>query len=325
MSSAPASPPPAAEPKKPSDFPFLDAMRNPAARTYALISAGGLLATATLLYLFYFSMFGAGAVLVIGACGLLFRWASAPVLFVVVSAYSLRFPLGLPFVDGGVSGISLIPGSHFALADLLFVAAALIHLIGLYRYLSAAHAGLPFEAPPQYVKPGAKPTVRPAEPIPDPELWKLFARAAAFVVAGQVLWLLVTELKLDFRRDFPITVHDSQQSRYGPGIWMLNWLSRSLLTVLAFAVLGGLLAFVMWYWRLAGMSRDEGRVAVLDTRWAGLRRDVNRPEAWRGWVKKKAAGKLPKKGFGTYFLVFGVPMLMLLFAVVVIGCAGGFR
>lgn len=325
MSSAPASLPPAAEPKKPSDFPFLDTIRNPAARTYALVAAGGLLAAATLLYLFYFSAFGAGAVLVIGACGILFRWASAPVLFVLVSAYSLLFPLGLPFIGGGSTSLNLIPSSHFTLADLLFVAAALVHLIGLYRYLSAAHAGLPFEAPPQFVKPGAKPTVRPAEPIADPELWRLFARAAAVVVAGQVLWLLVTELKLDFRRDFPITSHEGQPSRYGQGVWMVSWLSRSLLTVLAFAAVGGLLAFVMWYWRLAGMNRDEGRVAVLDTRWAGLRRDVNRPEAWRGWMKKKAAGKLPKKSFGTYFLLFGVPVLMLLFAVVVIGCAGGFR
>ena len=95
MSSAPASPPPAAEPR-PSDFPFLDAFRNPAARTYALVAAGGLLASAALLYLFYFSAFGAGAVLVVGA--LLLDAAAEPPWWV----HLLWLPIGLLLTGGGL-------------------------------------------------------------------------------------------------------------------------------------------------------------------------------------------------------------------------------
>lgn len=316
-----------ADSEKKGEVSFLDVIRNATARTYALVSLGGLLASAVILYLFYFSTFGAAVVFVIGALGILFRWSSAPVLFILAVTYVVLFPLGIPLF-GDLSGFNQIPGSHFRMADLLLLTACLVHLIGLYRYYSSILAGMPFEAPKQYIKPGAKPTVRPDGGVTDSELWRLFIRAALVVLVGQLVWLALCELKLDFRRPFPITTHTGISSRAGldarSAAELPNWMSRSLLGVGLVVLTGFVIWFITWYWRLAGMSRDEGRMTLLDTQWAELRRDVNRPEKWRGRMKQKVTGTLPKKGCGTYFLMIGLPGILILLFVILIGCAGGF-
>jgi hypothetical protein len=307
----------------------MEAIRNPLARTYMLVSAGGLLAAVTVVYLFLYSMFGAVALLVIGLTGIVLRWTVAPGLFLFTATYLLFFPAGLPFDSEFLTNRSEIPDHHFKFADVVFVTAALVHLIGLFRYFSAVLNGMPFEAPKTFVKPGVKPTVRAAEPVSDPELWMLFARAVVFVLIGQLVWLVVTELRLDFRRAFPITTYDHPLDRYHSGTSHFAdtspGLSRFLLSAGFFVSLAATLGFVFWYWRLARMNRDEARLMLVDGSWATHRRDLNRPEKWRGWMKQKLAGTLPKKGCGTYFLVLGLPGLLFLLFIIVIGCAGGFR
>jgi hypothetical protein len=127
-------------------------------------------------------------------------------------------------------------------------------------------------------------------------------------------------LKLDFRRNFPIFLPTDRVIESG----FTTVMNRSLLAVGFFVIVGFAVWFVSWYWRLASMSRDEGRLTVIDTQWSEMRRDLNRPEAWRGKMKRKLTGTLPKKGCGTYFLVIGLPAMMILLFVIVIGCAGGF-
>lgn len=323
MSRAPDTPEPDDRPPA-EPHPVVEIFRNATARTYLLVSGGGLLAAAAVAYLFLLSPFAAAALFVVGATGLFLRWAVAPVLYVFVTAYILFFPAGLPFVGGTLSGLNQIPDNHFKLADLLFVGASLVHLIGLYRYYAAAHIGLPFDAPKVFVKPGAKPTLRPPGGVPDSELWMLFARVAVFVLVGQAVWYAVNALKLDFLRNVPLTAYrDRMEMITGPqGLIVLN---RALLSVLAFGGLAAVLWFVFWYWRLAGLNRDEARMTLLDAEWATQRRDLNRPEKWRGWQKQKLAGTLPKRGCGSYFLVLGLPAVLFALFVMVVWCAGGFR
>lgn len=314
---------PAAKPS--ADNPFVEMIRNPAARTYLLVSAGGLVVAAAVLYLFFYSPFGAAVVFIMGAAGLALRWTIGPPGVVVAVAYSLFVPFGLPIDFPRTSGV---PESYFQFADLLLTAAVLVHLIGAYRFHTVMRAGMPFDAPPPFVKPGAKPTVRPAEPVRDPELWFLFARVGLFVLAGQMLWLFVTKLKVDFRKDVPLRWHngflEELGERYEPGD-LPNSLSRFLLTASVMLAVSIGLWLVFWYWRLWTMNRDEAKAACLDQEWTTSRREYNRPEKWRGWMKQKMAGTLPKKGCGVWLLVVGLPLLLATLFVIVLGCMGAYR
>lgn len=311
--------------KTPTDNPFAVMIRNPAARTYLLVSGGGLLVSVLGMFLLENSVGGGVALLLAGVAGLALRWSVGPPSFVVALSYFLFFPLGLPI---GTSPYSQIPDHHFQFADLIVTAAGLVHLIAAYRFHAVMRAGMPFDAPAPFVKPGAKPTVRPAEPVRDAELWLLFARVAVFVLAGQLLWLCVTKLKVDFTQNFPVRLHTDYLAemgeRTGPSE-IPNGLSRFLLT--AAVMLGGGFAlwFVMWYWRLTTMNRDEARASCLDQEWATARREYNRPEKWRGWMKQKLAGTLPRKGCGAWFLVVGVPLILLSLLAICLGCMGAFK
>lgn len=315
---------PAAD-KKPIDNPFAEMIRNPAARTYLLISAGGLAVAATGLGMFYQSLIGAIVVAILGLAGLGLRWVIGPPGVAFATAYFLFMPLGLP-IDLPHTG-SMVPEHRFNVADLLTVAAALVYLIAAYRFHSVMRAGMPFDAPAAFVKPGAKPTVRPPVPVRDAELWFLFARVGLFVMAGQLLWLFATALKVDFHEDFPLRFYrdylEEQGVYSGPGV--PNALSRFLLAVGAITGLSFALWFALWYWRLGVVNRDEARAACLDTEWAANRREYNRPEKWRGWMKQKLAGTLPRKGCGAWFLVVGVPAILFTLFAICLGCMGAYK
>jgi len=325
---------PAAKPNdkpatKKADNPFVEMIRNPAARTYLLVSAGGLLVACAVLLLFQKSSAAALVVLVFGATGLALRWVVGPPAVVVVICYFAFFPLGLPL--GPPTGNQIMgrqTDANLLFSDLLLTASALVHLIAAYRFHAVMRAGMPFDAPAPFVKPGAKPTVRPAEPVRDAELWFLFARVGAVVMAGQLLWLFVTKLKVDFRRPFPLRFFTgiSEESGYfgnDPDA-MFNGLSRFLLAAGAILSLAFAVWFVFWYWRLQSMNRDEARAACLDQEWTTNRRGYNQPEKWRGWMKRKIAGTLPKKGCGAWFLVVGLPTLLILLVLIVLGCMGAY-
>jgi hypothetical protein len=314
---------------KPSDNPFVQMIRNPAARTYLLVSAGGLAVLATGLGLFYNSPVGAIVVAGLGLGGLAFRWPAGPPGVAFAVAYFSLMPMGVP-ID--LPRVNQIPDRYAnqlsLLTDLLVVAAGLVHLIAAYRYHAVIRAGMPFDAPAPFVKPGAKPTVRPAVPVRDAELWFLFARVGVFVLAGQLLWLLVTKLKVDFTQDFPVRFHTDYLAEMGDRLGsgqIPNGLSRFLLTVGALTGVGFVLWFGLWYWRLAVLNRDEARASCLDQEWAANRREYNRPEKWRGWMKQRLAGTLPRKGCGAWFLVVGVPLMLFTLFAICLACMGAFR
>jgi hypothetical protein len=290
-----------------------DMIANPAARTYLMIAGGGLIASCLLVFLFFNSAFGAMILFLIGAGGLLARWSSAPPVFVLFLGYFAIFPGVIP--DGeafrfrqNVLKMMIQPG------DMLILGSVLVYLIGSLRLYTITHTGMPFESPKMFIKPKVNPTVRPRLPIGDIELWMLFARVALFVVLGQVVWNLITKVRVDFTQDFPITTYPSNYvyDRYrGSSEVLASYVSQFLLGVGAVAVLTFICSFTLYYLWLLRMNRDEARLVVLDEAWKTARRDYNRPEAWRGWQKKKLLGTLPRKGCGAWFLVIGVPLILL--------------
>lgn len=333
--SEPAAMPDDPAAKTPADNPFVEMVRNPAARTFLLVSAGGLLVACAVYGLFQSNWAAAAAVFIFGAAGLVARWAVGPPAVVVCVCYFAFFPTGLPIsLPGGNQIIGRQTNANLLFADLLLTASALVHLIAAYRYHAVMRAGMPFDAPALYVKPGAKPTVRPAEPVRDAELWFLFARVGVFVLAGQLLWLFATKLKVDFRRTFPLRFFTGMSEESGfthrpdgtpiDGEALPNALSRFLIVAGAVLSLAFVVWFVFWYWRLQAMNRDEARAACLDVEWTANRRAYNQPEKWRGRMKQKLTGTLPRKGCGAWFLVVGLPAVMIALVLIILGCIGAY-
>lgn len=312
-----------------ADNPFAEMIRNPAARTYLMLAAAGLLVACAVQFLFQQNGPAAAAVFIFGAAGLGLRWVIGPPAVVVVICYFSFFPDALPIQVSGGQVLLRQSDPIYLFTDLLLTASALVYLIGTYRFHSVMRAGMPFDAPTPFVKPGVKPTVRPAVAVRDAELWYLFARVGAVVLVGQLLWLFATKLKLDFSTPIPLRLFANRTEESGmftpaaPDA-IPNQLSRFLLVVGAVLSVVFVLWFVFWYWRLAVMNRDEARAVCLDTQWTTARREYSRPEKWRGWMKQKVAGTLPKKGCGAFLLVVGLPALMIFIALVLLGCAGAF-
>ncbi len=312
-------------PQKTTDNPYVEMVRNPAARTYLLVAAGGLLVMALVYLLFVQNWTAAAVVLVCGITGLALRWAAGPPAVVVAVCYFSFFPTGLPFsLQAGNQVMGRQKEPNLLVIDLMVTAAAMVHLIGTYRFFAVMRSGMPFDAPSTFVKPGAKPTVRPAERVREAELLSVFARVGVAVLSGQLLWLAATKLKVDFRNGFPLRpfknlseesgyTQDYQGQLIDPG-GIFNAPSRFM--IVAAGVLG--LAFavwlVVWYWRLTAMSREEAKAVCLDQQWTTNRRDYNRPEKWRGSAKQKAAGTLPKMGCVSWLLAglvtVGIPCLL---------------
>ena len=100
----------------------------------------------------------------------------------------------------------------------------------------------------------------------DPEeLGRMFAGVAACVLVGQVVWLLVSELRLDFRGLPPLRLARPAVSvrEYVSAEPLYRFLTLS--GVLALSVLPAALAF--WYWRLTRLGPGQARMVLLDTAW----------------------------------------------------------
>jgi len=295
--------------KKPGNS-IAEMFRTPAALPYLFIAAAGLVFTATLLFLYYNSPLGAVLVLLVGVGGLLGGWSSAPAVVMFAVPYLVLYPN----VFFNVRGVDLLPPrqSYFQLSHLLLISSTLAYLVANLRLYAITKGGMPYEAKKKFVKPNAKPTVRPKTAIADRELWRLFVRVGAAVLAGQLLWWAITSLCVDTARPFPIRfIPQDVRNLYelGPGV-ADEQSNRFLMAMLIVVPITLILTFALNILWLQRMNRQEAQAIVLDTAWRNARRDYNRPEAWRGWQKKKILGTLPRKGCGAWFLVVGVPVIL---------------
>jgi hypothetical protein len=311
--------------KKPSpNDKYWELVRLPAARTYFFIGASGLGVVALATFLFS-SPIAAAVLAIAGICGLVLRWTAMPVVYFISLVYFSIAPLGVPeFFDP----YSKIPSSYLNVFDLVVVGGSLVYLFAQYRLYSIIHAGMPFDAKKYFLKSTAKPLVRPSGPLPDAELGRFFLRLAVYLVAGQAIWFLLTNLRVDLD-NFPplswIPSQESQRNRMEGPMLLSERGSRFVLSVGITLGVAFLLRFALWYWHLLRMGREQGELILLDTEWQETRRELNRQEKWRGdALDRKPTLARPGFGCGSVVLVILGP-LAFVFCVIIAMCCGGIR
>jgi hypothetical protein len=220
---------------------------------------------------------------VLGAAGLVLGWRGSPAFVLLVLLYFLIFPYGLPPPEEDPSELEY---GTFRVADLLLAAALVVYLSAHYRLLGITQLAMPAE--PGGFGRKTTPRTRPADLIRKGELARTFYLTAAVVLAGQIVWAVVTNLEVDTLGDFPLRFADKSTLRRDHGD-MGPWRTR-LVAVVGMLFFGTLFArLVFGYWRLRTMSPAEGAMLLTDAGWDETRRERVRVEGWRMWGVKRVA------------------------------------
>jgi hypothetical protein len=286
---------------------------------YLIISAAALGVLVVALF-FLASPIAAAIVFITGIAGLVLRWTAMPMFAVVVVAWIAFAPNFLPYEAINFSNLTNIPGSWFRIQDIIVIGAMLIYLVAQYRLSTIAQQGMPFEAKPAFLKRSAKPTVRAVAAITDSELIRFFMRIGVFLIGGQMLWLFVNHVGLDFRRVPPFVLLEIDARRFSsfssyqvPGVpLVVHRILISMLLIFSFAFFAKILFHI---WRLRRLNRDEGMLILQDTQWSEQRRELNRQEKWRAWARAKALGKRiynTSPGCAFYIVTFLVLAILLM-------------
>ena len=284
MSPSPAT----ADDKKAGPFDvFVARFEDPRVRTLLFTGLGGL---AMLFAVLFLRGSDAGGFLIAasGAAGLVMGWRGSPVLVLLTLLYFLIFPDGIP--PAYEDEYELAEGSYRP-PDLLLAAALVVYLAAHYRLYGVTTQALPADADGAGKK--ARPRRRPAELIRKGELPRLLYTTAAAVVAGQIVWAVVTNLEVDVLADFPLRFIDEPATfrRTDPGD-LAAWRTR-LIAVAGLLFFGTLLArLVFGYWRLRVMTPAQGAMLLMDAGWDETRRERVRVETWRVWGVTKVADRV---------------------------------
>jgi hypothetical protein len=263
-------------------------LNDPAVRNYLFAGLGSL----GLIFLILFergSDIGGLLIVVLGAAGLLLRWAAAPPLILIVLAYFMIFPFGIP--GEGFESRWEIEDGRFRPADLLLTLAVLMYVACQYRVYGLVSQAVAWEGAGR--RKDEPTTRRPPALVRPNELGVLFGIAVGLVVAGQLVWWLATGIEVVPGKPFPFRVAE-------PGRGFRRAESPGTLApgLTRFVVLVGLLFFgllvarlVFGYWRLRRMGPAEARMTLLDTGWLETKRERSRVEKWRIWGRKRAAAR----------------------------------
>lgn len=213
--------------------------------------------------------------------GLFFNAPGLPIVFLFVTVYLLVCPYGLPF---GLTPVSDIPDSAFRVSDLVLSAAAGVYFACQFRVLSLTARATPPDTPAADRK--TPPVVRPPGAVDPSEVEGLFATTAGVVVAGQIVWLAVTMLRVDLAAFPPLQVDPELpfRSRAAAAADLPRWVGRALILSGMVLAVGAVAGFVFWYWRLARLTAAEGAAVLLDTGWRESRRELSRREVWVAWA-----------------------------------------
>ncbi|HEV3440517.1 MAG TPA: hypothetical protein VG122_24395 [Gemmata sp.] len=281
----------------------------PAIRNYAFAAFGAL----AMIFLVLFeqgSALGGLLIVIMGVCGVLFRWTAAPVLVLLILTYFMWTPTGNPFES--YSSMTLIEERRFHFIDVILVLSVLVYLSSQYRIYSLVYQAIAFEGVIQ--RKGEPPTRRPATLIRPTELVTMLALSVVLVIAGQLLWLFATSVEVVPAAEFPLQVAESRSSlarflrqegmrpgagsKIDPGaIDTIRFNSDGVLSPRAsrFYVLLGMLLMgtlitrlVFGYWRLRTIGPAEGGMILLDVGWRETSRERVRLEKWRVWGRKRA-------------------------------------
>lgn len=257
-------------------------LREPAVRPY-LYAALGALALVFLVLFDNGSDLGAVLVALLGAAALAFRWSAGPAVVLVLMVYFLLFPFGIPEVE--FQDPFQVRDSHFRVADLVFVLAALVYVRSTYRVFGLVHVALPLEH--ALKRPGDVPPRRPPEHVAPTEAARMAGTAVVLVLLAQGVWWLVNAIDFRPADGFPFKWADTTEfGRYvrrGPRAPGEFDAGESRFFVMLFGLLFGylLLRLVFGYWRLRAMSAAEGATVLADTSWAETHRERVRIEKKR--------------------------------------------
>jgi hypothetical protein len=284
----------------------------PAIRNYAFAAFGAL----AMIFLVMFeqgSELGGLLIVIMGVCGVLFRWTAAPVLVLLILTYFMWTPYGNP--SEGNSNRMLIEERRFHFIDVILVLSVLVYVSSQYRIYSLVYQAIAFEGVIQ--RKGEPPTRRPATLIRPTELITMLALSVALVIAGQLLWLFATSVEVVPAEEFPLQMAESRSSlarflrqdgmRKGAGskidpgaIDQIRFNSEGVLppgesrfyVLLGMLFLGILIArLVFGYWRLRTIGPAEGGMILLDVGWRETNRERVRLEKWRVWGRKRAEAR----------------------------------
>lgn len=256
-------------------------------RTYVVVTAAALLVI-FVAQLMTGTLIAGGVPFALGLFALALRWTAMPVVCVVAVVWFQALPFGVP-----VGGPGPIPAqfTHFRIQDLLLCMAVVVYLTAQYRLYSLAHMAVPDERLPRYRRNSDRPDLRDPDLIDEAETPQLLVLAAAALVLGQLAWLALTELVLDFHRLPPVRLRPPGFARDGS---VPPHESRFLLFVLAFGGAVFLARLAFWYWRLRTLTPTEGQMILADAGWAEMRREAARQETWRAWGKYRSRVVKPK-------------------------------
>lgn len=266
-------------------------LNDKAARPY-LIGALGALAMLFLVMFLGGSDIGAVTVALFALATLAFRWTAGPPFTVLFLFYFSVFPYGLPVVDDLYSNPFEVRESHFRVADVVLVLAALVYLRCQYRIFGLVQQAMPFEN--VFRRKGDHPLRRPSAHVAPTEIAWLMGVAFALVLLGQFLWWLVNALEFVPTDDeFPVRWADPnslaryRRGRREPGEYSAG---ASRFFIILGALFFGLLLvrLVFGYWRLRMMTAAEGATILTDTSWAESHRELVRMEKWRIWGRLRA-------------------------------------
>lgn len=274
---------------------FRGRFASPAAKNYLF---AGLAALAMVFIVLFFNGTDLGGLLLVlvGAAGLVLRWASAPVLFLVLLVYFLVFPFGLPPADDDPR---MIAYNRFAVTDLLLAGAVVVYVASHYRLLALTLRAFPADEPRDR-KVTPKPPRRPPANVREGEIPRLLVVAAAAVLLGQLGWYVVSSAEVDPIAWFPVRLGKAHtfQYRVDPNAPVAAGFSQPMVRFLLLVGLGlgfALLArLVFGYWRLTRLTPSEGALVVQEYGWDQTRRELVRLEKWRLWGRQRAERRAEK-------------------------------
>jgi hypothetical protein len=264
---------------------------SPLVRNYALAAFGAL----GMIFLILFqqgSDLGGLIIVILGTCGILFRWSSAPALILLVLTYFMLFPFGIP--GEGFRNRWEIEEGRFRITDVMLVLSVLIYIASQFRIYGLTYQAMAFEG--QHRRKDEPITRRPPAIIHPNELVVLLGLSVGFVIFGQLIWWFANAVDVVPAEDFPLRwIESSRMNRFDePGSGTNTGTTR-------FIILTGLLFFgtlltrlIFGYWRLRMMGSAEARMILLDGGWSETHRERTRLEKWRIWGRKRAEAQAAK-------------------------------
>lgn len=270
---------------------YLERLLDERVRSYVVVVAAALLVI-FVTGLIAGSLYAGLVPMLFGLCGLAFRWPVMPMICVVAVGWFQFHPFGIPL---GATERFEPRFTHFRFGDLLLVAAVLVYLIAQYRLFALTHRAIPDDRLiPIRRTDQTQPELRDPDHVEEREIAQVMLIVGGALLAGQILWFLLSETVLNFR-DLP-----PFESRLGATSGSIPPLeSREILFVLGLGLTIFFARLGFWYWKLRGLNRDEAQLVLADTGWSEMRREAARLETWRAYGKYRSRAKVaapaPKK------------------------------